>query len=100
MGSLTKGSLRLDNDPVLCKALKRFALAFFFVWEVVLMNSKTYTVTLIPGDGTGPELCEVVKRVVAATGVSVAWEVVEAGADAVSKHGTPLPDHVLASVRK
>jgi isocitrate dehydrogenase (NAD+) len=59
-----------------------------------------HQVTLIPGDGTGPELCEVVKKVVAATGVKINWDVQEAGADVIQKYGTPLLDNVLKSVRK
>src|SRR5271165_6299563 len=59
-----------------------------------------YRVTLIPGDGTGPELCEAVKTVIAATGVPIEWETVEAGADVVEKYGTPLPENVLESVRR
>ncbi len=57
-------------------------------------------VTLIPGDGTGPELCEVVKKVLAATGVPIQWDQVEAGVDIMEKMGTPLPDNVLQSARK
>jgi isocitrate dehydrogenase (NAD+) len=59
-----------------------------------------YEITLIPGDGTGPELCEVVKKVVTATGVPIRWDVQEAGAEAVAKYGTPLPESVLASCRR
>src|SRR5205085_518954 len=58
-----------------------------------------YKATLITGDGTGPELCEVVKKVVAATGVPIQWEEVEAGVDALEKYGTPLPEQVLKSCR-
>lgn len=61
---------------------------------------KTHKVTLIPGDGTGPEIVEAVKKVVAATGVSIEWETVEAGADVMEKYGTPLPPEVLESVRR
>lgn len=60
----------------------------------------SYPVTLIPGDGTGPELTQVVRDVLAATGVSIAWDVVEAGADVAAKTGNPLPESVLASIRK
>ncbi len=60
----------------------------------------THNVTLIPGDGTGPEISAAVQKVLEATGVKIAWEVVEAGADVVEKYGTPLPDNVLASIRK
>jgi isocitrate dehydrogenase (NAD+) len=52
-------------------------------------------VTLIPGDGIGPEVTEAARRVVEATGVEVVWDVQEAGAAVMSKEGTPLPDRVL-----
>ncbi len=58
-----------------------------------------YRVTLIPGDGTGPELVDATRRVLAATGVAFDWDVQEAGADVMAKYGTPLPDAVLNSVR-
>jgi isocitrate dehydrogenase (NAD+) len=60
----------------------------------------TYRVTLIPGDGTGPELVEATRRVLEATGVSFDWDIQEAGADVMDKYGTPLPEAVLASVRR
>lgn len=56
--------------------------------------------TLIPGDGTGPELVSTVKRVIEGIGVAIDWEEVQAGEAAMKTHGTPLPDNVLASVRK
>jgi isocitrate dehydrogenase (NAD+) len=59
-----------------------------------------HTVTLIPGDGIGPELTTAMTRVVEATGVDIEWEVAEAGSDVMDKYGTPLPEHVLESVRK
>lgn len=59
-----------------------------------------HTVTLIPGDGIGPEVAEAMRRVVEATGVEIAWEVQEAGAGAIEEYGTPLPDHVLESIRR
>lgn len=58
-----------------------------------------YRATLIPGDGIGPEVVDAAVRVVAATGVQVEWEQVEAGADVFIKHGTPMPDEVLNSIR-
>jgi isocitrate dehydrogenase (NAD+) len=57
------------------------------------------TVTLIPGDGIGPEVSEATQRVVDATGVGIDWEVQEAGVPAIERHGVPLPDHVLESIR-
>ena len=59
-----------------------------------------YNVTLIPGDGIGPEVTEAARRVLEATGVAFQWDVAEAGADVIDKYGTPLPDSVLESVRK
>lgn len=59
-----------------------------------------YRVTLIPGDGTGPELIEAARRVLEATGVQFDWDVQEAGADVMDRYGTPLPEHVLDSLRK
>src|SRR5437016_7133975 len=58
-----------------------------------------YRVTFIPGDGVGPELSEATRRVLEATGVGFDWDVQEAGADVMDKYGTPLPDHVLDSIR-
>ena len=60
----------------------------------------THNVTLIPGDGIGPELSNATVRVVEATGVSINWDVQEAGEDVIEKYGTPLPAQVLASIRK
>ena len=60
----------------------------------------SYRVTLIPGDGIGPEVTAAAQLVAAATGVSVEWEVVDAGEPAIKAHGTPLPDSVLESIRK
>jgi isocitrate dehydrogenase (NAD+) len=59
-----------------------------------------YTVTLIPGDGIGPELSEATRRVVDATGVKINWEIENAGEDVMAKYGTPLPDRVIESIRK
>lgn len=59
-----------------------------------------HTVTLIPGDGIGPELTSAMTRVVEATGVDIEWEVAEAGADVIDTYGTPLPESTLDSIRK
>ncbi|HUJ78616.1 MAG TPA: isocitrate/isopropylmalate dehydrogenase family protein [Thermoplasmata archaeon] len=59
-----------------------------------------YRVTLIPGDGIGPEVTRAACLVAEATGVSLEWETVDAGEPAIKSHGTPLPDAVLDSVRK
>ena len=59
-----------------------------------------YNITLIPGDGIGPEVTEATKRVLEATGVAFHWDLAYAGADVLDKYGTPLPESVLESVRK
>ncbi|MFN0009954.1 MAG: isocitrate/isopropylmalate dehydrogenase family protein [Planctomycetota bacterium] len=59
-----------------------------------------HPVTLIRGDGTGPELAAVTKEVLDATGVAFDWIEVDAGVDVMEKKGTPLPDDVLASIRE
>ncbi len=59
-----------------------------------------HRVTLIPGDGIGPELVKAMKRCVEATGAEIEWEEVQAGADIMQTAGTPLPDNVLQSIRK
>lgn len=59
-----------------------------------------YTITLIPGDGTGPELAEAARRCVDALGLDIGWDVMEAGEACIAKHGTPLPDSTLDSIRK
>jgi isocitrate dehydrogenase (NAD+) len=58
------------------------------------------TVTLIPGDGIGPELAEATRRVLDASGVEFDWEVVDAGEAVMAKEGTPLPQHVLDSITR
>ncbi len=57
-------------------------------------------VTLIPGDGIGPEVSLAAQRCIESTGVAIEWEVVQAGAEVMVEKGTPLPDEVLESIRK
>ena len=57
-------------------------------------------VTLIPGDGIGPEVSLATQRCIEAAGVEIDWEVVHAGSEVMEKKGTPLPEEVLESVRK
>ncbi len=59
-----------------------------------------HKVTLIRGDGTGPELADVTKKVLDATGVQFDWDIQDAGIDVMAKEGTPLPDRVLESIKK
>jgi isocitrate dehydrogenase (NAD+) len=59
-----------------------------------------HEVTLITGDGTGPELAEAARRCVDATGVKINWDVQEAGIDVMARTGNPLPDAVLDSIKR
>jgi isocitrate dehydrogenase (NAD+) len=58
-----------------------------------------YTITLIPGDGIGPEVTSAAQRVVEATGLAIVWDIQDAGAGEIGKTGTPLPESVLDSIR-
>src|SRR4030095_788621 len=59
-----------------------------------------HRVTLLPGDGIGPELTEATRRVIEATGAEFDWDLQYAGADVMEEHGgNPLPEHVLDSIR-
>jgi len=60
----------------------------------------SHKVTLIPGDGTGPEITEATRRAIEATGVDIDWEIRDAGVDVMDQYGTPLPDVVLESIRR
>ena len=59
-----------------------------------------HEVTLIPGDGTGPELVEATRRVLEATGVEFRWDEQPAGEDVYAEEGTPFPDRTLESIRR
>lgn len=59
-----------------------------------------YNVTLIPGDGIGPEITTAMTRLVEAAGVDIAWDVQTAGAEVMEAEGTPLPQRVIDSIKK
>ena len=59
-----------------------------------------YKITLIPGDGVGPEITEATRRCIEATGVEIDWEILDAGENVIEKYKTPLPKHVLESIKK
>ena len=58
------------------------------------------TITLIPGDGIGPEISSSVVKIFEKAGAQVEWDVQTAGADIIDKEGTPLPDRVIESIKK
>ena len=70
-------------------------------WVVVatIAGPMAHRVTLIPGDGTGPELTEATRRVLEATGVGFDWDIRQAGVEVMEEAGTPLPEETLASVK-
>jgi len=59
-----------------------------------------HTITLIPGDGVGPEVIEAARRCLEATGVQFQWEVINAGETALEKEGSLLPERLLESIKK
>ena len=59
-----------------------------------------YTVTLIPGDGIGPEVTNAMVKVVEASGAKISWERVEAGEALIEKYNTAIPDYVIESIKK
>ncbi len=59
-----------------------------------------YNISLLPGDGVGPEVTEATRRVLEATGIKFKWDIGEVGSHAIEKYGTPLPAPVIESVRK
>jgi isocitrate dehydrogenase (NAD+) len=65
-----------------------------------MSNQTTHHITLIPGDGIGPEVTSAARKVIAAAGVVIDWEIVDAGAGAIDKFDTTLPEETLNSIRK
>jgi len=61
--------------------------------------SDSIRVSMIPGDGTGPELADAAMKVIDAAGVDIEWDIQKAGADVMEEAGTPLPEKVLESIR-
>jgi isocitrate dehydrogenase (NAD+) len=59
-----------------------------------------YKITLIPGDGIGPEVAKAMTKVVEATGVNIEWEEVNAGEGVMEEYGTPLPSYVIDTIKK
>lgn len=59
-----------------------------------------HRVTLIPGEGIGPEVTEAGRMVVEATGAAIEWEIVDVGAEAEKRYGTPVPDYVFESIAR
>jgi len=75
--------------------IKCAALGIFRVTGVYMQK-----VTLITGDGIGPEIATAAQRCIDATGVKIEWEIAEAGVDVMARLGTPLPDSTLESVKR
>ena len=60
----------------------------------------TNRITLIPGDGIGPEVTSAAKKIIDASGVNIEWDIVEAGANVMDTYNTPLPQNVIDSIKK
>lgn len=60
----------------------------------------SYNITLIPGDGVGPEVMESARKIVESANVEINWDIVEAGEKVIDKYNTPLPDYVISSIKK
>ena len=58
------------------------------------------TITLITGDGIGPEISESVTKIISASGLEIDWDIQTAGSDVIEKEGSPLPQRVLDSIKK
>lgn len=65
-----------------------------------MAQKKTHHITLIPGDGIGPEVTSAARKIIAAAGVVIDWEIMNAGAAELAKSGSVLPEETLESVRK
>ena len=59
-----------------------------------------HKITLINGDGIGPEITDSVVKIIDATGLKIDWDLQTAGADVIVSEGTPLPKRVLESIKK
>ena len=68
--------------------------------RVTILRRMPHVVTLVPGDGTGPELTEATRRVLEATGVEFTWDVQHAGVDVMDAAATPLPPATLESIKR
>jgi isocitrate dehydrogenase (NAD+) len=66
----------------------------------IMPAQKKYSITLIPGDGIGPEVTSATRKVLAAAGIVIDWEIVEAGQSALEKYDTTLPHETLHSIKK
>ena len=65
-----------------------------------MSTQKTHAITLLAGDGIGPEVTEAAVRVLHAAGVAIEWDRVEAGGEVIAKYGTAVPEPVLQSIRR
>ncbi len=63
-------------------------------------KEKVFNITLIPGDGIGPEVTSAARKVIAAAGVVIDWEIMDAGSGAVEKYGSTLPEETIKSIKK
>jgi isocitrate dehydrogenase (NAD+) len=90
----------LAKKPCQCAIIKNSFSKFTEYSFSYLEEFMDHTVTLISGDGTGPEITEATRRVLEATGLKFTWDVQSAGAETLEKFGTILPDAVIDSIKR
>jgi isocitrate dehydrogenase (NAD+) len=100
LSSVYLSSVYLSSVYLSSVYLSSVYLSSVYLSSVYPPRPMAHRVTLIPGDGTGPELTEATRRVLEATGVEFSWDVREAGVDVMETAGTPLPEETLASVKQ
>jgi isocitrate dehydrogenase (NAD+) len=76
------------------------AIILRYVFLIKLKEADMYKITLLPGDGIGPDIMAATKKILAATNVPIEWEEYIAGEFAIAEYGTPLPEHVLESIHR
>ena len=84
------------SRSALTSAMSETKMPFSSTWERTQMTD----VTLITGDGVGPEIADAARRCIDAVGAGINWQIVQAGSEMVEKFGTPLPESTLESIKK
>src|SRR5919201_958771 len=104
-GSIDESAVSATTTPESCTDFlgtdRTYPKQAAAIGEPLESAAVAHQVTLIPGDGTGPELTEATRRVLEATGVEFEWDVQQAGADVMDQFGgNPLPEPTLESIRR
>jgi isocitrate dehydrogenase (NAD+) len=92
--------LPADQIKVTFTGKDTLAIILRYVFLIKLKEADMYKITLLPGDGIGPDIMAATKKILAATNVPIEWEEYIAGEFAIAEYGTPLPEHVLESIHR